>query len=101
MAHKGDAGIRDGQTPRGRQIYGCSLRAVKGGANGSSFRQMHARGSGCKDERQILVGGVCGRSSGGKRYVLGKEVGCRREREVLQQRPLLMRVGRREGNKTI
>ena len=57
---------------------------------------MQARGAGCKDERQRLVGGVCGRSSGGKRSVLGKEVGCRREREVLQQRPLLMGRGTRE-----
>ena len=51
---------------------------------------------GRRDERRRMAGGRFRRHLGGRRFVLGKDVRSRCDREVLQQLLLLMGVGSRE-----
>ena len=69
----------------------------KGAANGRGIRrQTQECGTGHREERRGMAGGMCERRSGGCLSVPGKEVGSGCDREVLQRQPLLMGGGSRE-----
>ena len=68
----------------------------KGGVNGLRIqRQMQVCSAGRRYKWRRMEGGRCGQCPGGRLYVPGKEVGRECDREVLQERPLLMRGGSR------
>ena len=71
-----------GEPPRGLQGPGFRPREATGGKRTQELQQAQVHSEGCRDERQKLEGGGCGRHSRGQRSAQEEELGSRCDREV-------------------